>query len=223
MRAQAMIPAYNEVSTIARVVRGVAPHVERVLVVDDGSTDRTGEAARQAGADVISHTRNLGKGRAVRAGLAVVLASPATHLVVLDGDLQHVPDEVPRLLDTARRSGADLVIGGRRFDRAAMPASRYYANVTGSRVLSWFVGLPLRDTQSGFRVYRCEALRNVPLSATGFEIETEMLVKLARRRARIIEMPVSAVYGMERSKLRPMRDTTKTCFLAVYYRFLERM
>lgn len=223
MHARAMIPAYNEARTIARVVSGVAPHVARVLVVDDGSIDGTGETARQAGADVIRHERNLGKGCAVRTGLATMLASPATHVVVLDGDLQHVPDEVPRLLETARRSGADLVIGGRRFDRAAMPVSRYYANVAGSRLLSWFVGLPLRDTQSGFRVYHCAALREVPLSAVGFEIETEVLVKLARRGARIVEVPVSAVYGTERSKLRPMRDTTKTCFLAVYYRFLERM
>lgn len=218
-----MIPAYNEAGTITNVVSRVLPYVERVLVIDDGSADGTGNAARQAGADVILHERNLGKGRAIRAGLADVLATSATHVVVLDGDLQHVPEEVPRLLEAARSSGADLVIGGRRFDKAAMPVSRYCANLAGSRVLSWFVGLPLRDTQSGFRVYRCDTLRDVRLTAKGFEIETEMLVKLTRRHARIIEVPVSAVYGTERSKLRPMRDTTKTCFLAVYYRFLERM
>ena len=110
-----------------------------------------------------------------------------------------------------------------RFEREAMPASRYHANRLGSHVLSWFVGLRISDTQCGFRVFRVDALRGITLRARGYEIETEMLVKLSRRRARITTVPVTAVYSGQRSKLRPVRDTTRTCFLAVYYRFIERI
>jgi len=121
----------------------------------------------------------------------------------------------------ARATGADLVIGERQFDREAMPASRYHANRIGSRALSAFVGVPVGDTQCGFRLFAASALRGLPLKARGYEIETEMLVKVRRRGGTIASAPVSAVYNGRPSKLRPIRDTTKTCFLAVYYRFLE--
>ena len=120
-------------------------------------------------------------------------------------------------------SGADVVVGERRFERTRMPASRYHANRIGSRVLSWFVGIPVPDTQCGFRVFRVDALRRLRLRATGYEIETEMLVKVRRRGGRVATVPVTAVYNGHQSKLRPVRDTTRTCFLAVYYRFLERI
>ena len=128
-----------------------------------------------------------------------------------------------QLIDAAARTGADLVIGERQFRREAMPGSRYYANLVGSRVLSWFVGSRVSDTQCGFRVYRLDALRDLTLTSRGYEIETEMLIKLRRRGARVTSVPVTAVYASERSRLRPVRDTTKTCFLAVYYQFLERL
>jgi glycosyltransferase involved in cell wall biosynthesis len=221
MNAAALIPAYNEASTIADVVRGVQRFVSQVLVVDDGSVDGTADEARAAGARVLAHATNLGKGHAVRTGLADLLSGDITHVILLDGDMQHLPHETPRLLDAARTTGADVVIGERRFDRAGMPASRYHANRIGSRALSSFVGVPLDDTQCGFRVFRAEALRTMRLSARGYDIETEMLIKLRRLGGRVARVPVSAVYNLRRSKLRPIRDTTRTCFLAVYYRFLQ--
>jgi glycosyltransferase involved in cell wall biosynthesis len=223
MDAAALVPAYNEAETIADVVRGVLPFVSQVIVVDDGSTDGTGDHARVAGASVIAHQTNQGKGTAVRTGLDHLLRRNLTHVVFLDGDLQHLPQETPRLLDAARETEADVVIGERRFDRTRMPASRYHTNRIGSRALSWFVGVPVRDTQCGFRVFRVDVLRRMRLSATGYEIETEMLVKLRRLGGRIASAPVTAVYNGRQSKLRPIRDTTRTCFLAVYYRFLQRL
>jgi glycosyltransferase involved in cell wall biosynthesis len=191
--------------------------------VDDGATDGTGEAAREAGAEVIVHPANEGKGRAIRTGLDALTHGGFTHALLLDGDMQHLPSEGSRLLDEADASGADLVLGERRFGRDRMPASRYHANRWGSRALSAFVGVPLRDTQCGFRVVRLEALRGLTLRARGYDIETEMLVKLWRRGARITSVPVTAVYTGQPSKLRPVRDTTRTCFLAVYYRYIERL
>jgi glycosyltransferase involved in cell wall biosynthesis len=222
VRAVAIVPAYNEGDTIADVVAGIREVVARVVVVDDGSVDYTSERARAAGADVVRHLSNAGKGRAVRTGLKHVLSGDFTHVLLLDGDMQHLPKEAGPLLAAAAETGADVVLGERRFFREQMPASRYHANRLGSCVLSWFVGVPLRDTQCGFRVFRVEALRGLRLRASGYDIETEMLVKIRRRGGRLASVPVTAVYGNERSKLRPVRDTTRTCFLAVYYRFLER-
>ena len=223
VRAIAIIPAFNEAGTIGDVVGGLAGAVQHVLVVDDGSTDGTAGLARRSGAEVLEHHGNRGKGHAVRSAIAVAIERGFTHALVLDGDMQHLPSEAPRLLEEAARSGADVVLGERRFAQDEMPVSRYHANRLGSRVLSWFVGNRLRDTQCGFRVFRLDALRGVPLRARGFDIETEMLVKLSRRGATIATVPVTAVYTGQRSKLRPVRDTTRTCFLAVYYRFIERL
>jgi glycosyltransferase involved in cell wall biosynthesis len=223
MRVQALIPAFNEADTIAEVVSGVSSYVSAVWVVDDGSTDGTAEAARSAGATIVVHRGQRGKGAAVRAGLAEVLESDSTHVLMMDGDLQHLPEEAPLLIAEAQRTDADVVLGERRFDRHAMPASRYHANRIGSLALSRFLGLAIGDTQCGFRLFKTDALRGMPLRAQGYDIETEMLVKLKRRGGRIAGVPVTAVYAGRHSKLRPVRDTTKTCFLAVYYRFVERL
>ena len=218
----ALVPALNEARTIEQVVRGVSAHVSGVIVVDDGSADNTAAIARRSGAMVVRHDVTRGKGSAVRTGLQHVLARPeATHVLLLDGDMQHLPDEAPRLIAAAARSGADLVIGQRRFNRAAMPASRYYANLCGSRALSSFMGVSLGDTQCGYRLFRTDILRRVRLRASGYDIETEMLVKVGRLGGRIEHVDVTAVYNGAKSKLRPVRDTTRTCFRAVYYRYLE--
>ena len=222
-RTAAVIPALNEAGSIGRVVEGLRRTVDRIFVVDDGSSDSTAACAQAAGAEVIVHHTNLGKGHAVRAGLARVFEGEFTHVLLLDGDMQHLPEEAAALIERAVRGGADVVLGQRRFERDRMPPSRYHANRIGSRVLSWFVGIPLDDTQCGFRVFRVDALKPLRLNATKYEIETEMLIKVRRRGGRVETVPVTAVYAGQHSKLRPVPDTTRTCFLAVYYRFLERL
>ena len=224
MTVVALIPALNEAATIAHVVAEIQSHVARVVVVSDGSQDATGELASAAGATVIRHDDPRGKGQAVRTGLAHILPSAdVDYVLILDGDRQHLPAEAPRLIEAARSSNADLVVGERQFNREAMPASRYYANVVGSRALSSFMGSSLRDTQCGYRLFRAAMLRRLSLRSTGYDIETEMLVKVGRLGGRIVNVPVTAVYNGAPSKLRPVRDTTRTCFRAVYYRYLERM
>jgi len=219
VKACALIPAYNEAAHIAEVVSGTKPHVMDVFVVDDGSGDDTSAQASAAGATVLRHERNLGKGQALRTGFARVLAGAYTHVVLIDADLQHDPAEIPRLLAAAAR-GATLVLGERELVRDAMPAMRFHANVIGSRVLSWFIGADVADSQSGFRVVACDLLRRVTLTGRGYEIETEMLIKLARAGARIERVTVSRLhYAGVRSHIRPFRDTFRTCMLAVRYRF----
>jgi glycosyltransferase involved in cell wall biosynthesis len=217
----ALIAAYNEERHVAQVVRDVLRHVPSVFVVDDGSIDGTSQEARRAGAIVMRHERNRGKGTALRTGFAHVLREPFTHVVLIDADLQHDPAEIPRLLEAAA-SGADLVLGEREFLKHAMPAARYHSNVIGSRILSAFIGADVADSQSGFRVVRTEALRRIELTGRGYEIETEMLIKLARAGARIERVTLRRLrYEGVRSHIRPFRDTFRTCMLALRYRFLS--
>lgn len=221
MKVCALVPAFNEAATVAAVAAGALEHVERVLVVDDGSTDATASAAAAAGADVMRLERNSGKGTAIRAGLSRILESDATHVLFMDGDLQHRPAEIPALLAEAAATGAAMVIGERVFVRTEMPASRYWANVIGSWALATLMGVSLQDTQSGFRVVRTDVLRRLTLEATGYEFETELVVKLARRGAHIARVPIKAVYAGQASKIRPVRDTTRNIALALVYRFLR--
>ena len=144
-RTAAVIPAFNE-AALDRASR--RRHPRRRSITSSSSTmgrrmrRRSGRAA--AGAEVVVHDANRGKGHAVRTGLARVLEGEFTHVLLLDGDMQHLPEEAASLLAEADRSGADVVLGERRFERERMPASRYHANRIGSRVLSWFVGVPVR-------------------------------------------------------------------------------
>lgn len=219
MKVCALVPACNEARTIDAVVRGTAEHVAHVLVVDDGSRDGTAQIAAAAGAEVLRLDRNGGKGTAVRAGLSRVFHGDFTHVLFMDGDLQHRPEEIPGLLTEAAATGAAMVVGERVFVRAEMPPSRYWANVVGSWALATLMGVQLKDTQSGFRVVRADVLRQIALEATGYEFETELVVKLARRGAQIARVPIRAVYGGETSKLRPVRDTSRNVILALVYRF----
>jgi glycosyltransferase involved in cell wall biosynthesis len=221
VKSCALIAAFNEEETIAAVVAGVLRHLADVVVVDDGSTDRTAERAAAAGARVVRHPQNRGKGAAIRTGLAQVLAGPHSHVLFIDGDLQHDPNDIPMLLSAGERTGCDLVIAERAFAKGSMPTARFYSNRIGSRILSAFIGTEVADSQSGFRLARADRLRELHLTATGYEIETEMLIKLARRRASLCRVGIAARYQGSRSRLRSVRDTFRTCMLAVRYRYLS--
>jgi glycosyltransferase involved in cell wall biosynthesis len=219
MKVCALIPAYNEARHIVVVARGAALHVAEVVVIDDGSTDGTYELAAAAGATCLRLPRNRGKAAALRAGLDYAQARDFSHVITLDGDGQHLPEDIPALLNAA---AADLVIGTRSFDRAGMPRSRYFSNTIGSKVASWLVGCQIRDSQSGFRLIRLDGLGGVRLRSRRYEFEMELLIKLARGGRTIGHAPVRAVYhdGQSRSKMHPVRDTVRICLWSMAFRYL---
>ena len=218
----ALIAAFNEDSHIADVVRGTARYLSQVVVVDDGSTDGTAANARHAGAIVLRHEENQGKGRAIRTGLQYALTQECSHILFLDADLQHDPAEIPLLVARAEQGRGDFVIGEREFRKDATPAARFYSNVIGSAILSRFIGARVADSQSGFRLIRADLLRSLRLTGTGYEIETEMLIKLVRAGAVVERVTVRRLqYEGARSNIRPFRDTARTCLLAVRYRYLS--
>ncbi len=215
-RPLALVPAYQAAATVGQVVRGLLRHVPRVLVVDDGSSDATGERAAAAGAQVLRLPSNSGKGSALRAGISRALESEATHVAFVDADGQHDPDDLPKLLAAAREGDA-FVIGSRMSRPEEIPAVRYRTNEIGSRILSRMTGLEIEDGQSGYRVVAAGLLRRLNLTSRGYLIETEMLLKAAPRLARFRHVPVRVVYGGP-SHYRAFRDTWIISWGAVYYK-----
>jgi len=222
MKICALIPAFNEAPHIAGVVEGARKHLDSVVVIDDGSSDGTAELARSAGAVCLESPGNCGKASALHLGIAHARAHDFTHIITMDGDGQHLPEDIPSLLRVARETDADLVIGARPFDRALMPRARFYSNTIGSRWASALVGRPIKDSQSGFRLFRLESLCRAKLRSRRYEFEMEALIKLGRMGCTIAHAPIHMVYeyGQSRSKMKPIRDTINICLWSVAYRFL---
>ncbi len=195
----AVIPAYNEGLVIGSVVLQAKQHVDRVIVVDDGSTDRTAEIARLAGAEVIRMPENGGKASALMAGFSRARALGYAAVVTLDGDGQHDPAEIPVVAAPVLAGEADLVIGSRFLDiKADIPKYR----VAGQKVLNGFTnlstdgGFSTTDSQSSFRALSRRALENLTFSSDGYTIESDMIAHFAPLGLAMTEVPISVSYDV---------------------------
>lgn len=207
----AVIPAYNEAGTLRAIATGVLAHVPRVIVVDDGSTD--GSAATLDGLPVqlIRHDTNLGKSRSLADGIRAALALGADAVVTLDGDGQHRPQDLPRLLEEAMRDPQAIVIGSRLHDKASIPPARYRANRFANFWIAWAAGYPLDDSQSGFRIYPAALLHDLSehmQSLPGFVFESEILIHGGARGITSRAVPIPAIYSAATrpSHFRPVYD-----------------
>jgi glycosyltransferase involved in cell wall biosynthesis len=216
----ALIPAYNCADRIGRVVSGIRRHVPDVLVVDDGSADGSAAVARAAGAHVVVHRENRGKGPAIRSGLAVLLGQPYSHVLMLDGDGQHDPEDAPGFLAAAEE--ADLVLGNRLWQREAIPARRFWTNFIGTRALELMTGFPLEDSQCGYRLVSTTYLRRMGLVGNRYSVDTEILVRGGKLQARFAHVPVRVIYEGAVSYYRPVRDTVHIVLSAVRFKVDER-
>jgi len=204
-----VIPAFHAAALLPDVLARVRRHAPaaRVFVVDDGSADGTAEAAAVAGAAVLRHDGNLGKGRALATGLAAAVESGADLVVTLDADGQHPPEAIPQLLEPILAGSADLVVGARARDAGGMPAGRRVTNWLSSTLVSRAVGFAVPDSQSGFRAMRARVASSVRPAGGRYEYETEFLFQAARGGFRIAAALVPTVYGGERSHFRYGADT----------------
>lgn len=205
----ALIPAYFEEAQIQPVARRTLAQLDHVLVLDDGSTDRTAEEARKAGAEVIRHERNKGKGAAIKTGLRELDARGFLYVLVLDGDGQHLPEEIPAFLEAANRTGSQLVVGTRMSDTGKMPWVRRMTNRFMSAQISRLCGQPVPDSQCGFRMMHRDVIPHLYCESDNYDYETEMLLIASREGFRIASVPVSTIYGEEKSKIHPLRDTIR--------------
>lgn len=203
----AVIPCHDEAATIGRVVSQTLRAVDTVIVVNDGSTDRTADLAREAGAEVLSLPRS-GKGAALRAGLDHALSAGATHALCLDGDGQHLPNEAARLL-SASNDDRVMVIGNRMRQSSRMPLIRRWTNRTMSRVLSLLTGATLKDSQCGFRVVPLIPEFLASLQSRHFEIESELILRAVQFGLGIRFVDISCVYHQQRSHIHSVSDTLR--------------
>ncbi|OGO23518.1 MAG: hypothetical protein A2144_00075 [Chloroflexi bacterium RBG_16_50_9] len=203
MKIIAAMPAYNEEKYIGSMVLQLLSYAEQVIVVDDGSIDRTSKIAGLAGAIVVRHPRNKGYGSAIQSILAEARKRDPDVLVILDADSQHNPDEIPRLVK-AVSEGADVVIGCRKTQGNAVPAYRRF----GQRILSTLTNISAReklsDTESGFRAYSRKAIATLELKEAGMAISSEIVSVAASQGLRITEVPISVKYTDDSSTMNPV-------------------
>lgn len=216
MKIACLIPAFREADRIGPVIERARRVVPTVVVVDDGSPDATADVARAAGATVIRHEVNRGKGAALRTGFEYARNAGFDAVITLDADGQHDPGDIPALLDAHGRTGAALVVGSRMSDLHQMPLIRKWTNWFMSWLLSRRMGQWVPDTQCGFRLFAREAFPDDEVASTGFAAESEVLLRLAARGVRIVSAPVRTIYGGEKSKIHPVRDTLR------FFRMLRR-
>ena len=207
-----LIPALNAAQTLSEVLSKVRSFVppESIVVVDDGSTDATARIARECGAYVIQHSVNRGKGAALRSGFEHILGKTEFRCVItLDADLQHDPDEIAKFVTRWKQGGADLIVGSRKRMGSGMPLQRIISNTITSLLVSARVGVVIKDSQSGYRCISREVLAAVEIEADGYEAETELLIKAARKGFKIDFVPIATIYGQERSYMTHWQTTKR--------------
>jgi glycosyltransferase involved in cell wall biosynthesis len=209
VKCAAVIPCLNEEKTIASLVSALRLYLDVVIVVDDGSTDKTALKAKNAGAVVVRHERNRGKGAALQTGLSQLLNLGFEWAVTLDGDGQHVPADLPAFFQSAEQTGALLVIGNRMHNAIAMPRLRRHVNRWMSQKLSQHAGRHLPDTQSGFRLIDIQTWASLRLNAQHFEVESEMLMAFLAHKHPVKFVPIHVVASMRKSRIHPVTDSLR--------------
>jgi len=210
----AVIPAYNEQATIREVVQRTLRHVAHVIVVDDGSRDGTSSALDGLPVTILRNEQNCGKAHSLIRGMDEAFRRGADAVVTLDGDGQHPPEEIPRLLAAQRAEPRAIAIGSRLHEARNIPVERYVANCVANFWIAWAAGQPIEDSQSGFRVYPAAAWHEVLPRCSyrlGFVFESEVLIEAGRAEFRLVAIPIPAIYPARarRSHFHPVLDIAR--------------
>lgn len=188
----AVIPAYNEQKNIVRIVRKTKKYAGMVVVVDDGSTDRTREFAREASAIVLKHIVNLGKGAALKTGCDFAFKNGARFIVAIDADAQHNPDDIPRFVEKLGKH--DIVFSYRKAS-SEMPLVLRFGNWFISMAANILYSIRLKDTQCGFRAFSRDAYKKIRWSASDYSIESEMIARAGKQRLKYAQIPIQTIYS----------------------------
>ncbi len=219
MKICVLIPAHNEEKEIGRVVTEVRAQGLDVIVVNDGSVDRTALLAQAHGAVVLTNAPRQGKGFSLKRGFSYVVEQGYDGVIAMDGDGQHDAGDLENFLVAAGDKKMCMVNGTRMRDSATMPFVRRMTN----RFMSWLISRICRqrieDTQCGYRYVSTDILRRMTLTANDFEIETELLLKACRLGCAVVSVPIKTIYRDEKSKIHPFKDTVR--FFSFLWRDLK--
>lgn len=216
-----LIPSYNEERTIGDIVSKLIRRGLVTYVVDDGSTDLTAGHAEEAGAVVVKHRVNKGKGASLREGFKHILKKDFEAVIVMDADGQHDVSDIDTFLKRAGEVDAGMIIGDRMSDTGSMPILRLLTNRFMSWLISLIAGQSIPDSQNGYRLIRADLLKVMlpRLESSNYEIESEMIIRAARAGFKIANAPVKTVYQDEKSRINPFVDTFRFMILLVKLSF----
>ena len=207
----ACIPAYNEGKVIHNVIEECKKFVDQVVVCDDGSDDNTVNVSTNAGAIVLKHNQNQGKGSAMKTLFNYAKEKNADVMITIDGDGQFLPEEIPKLMNPIVKENVDIVIGYRFNDKGEMPSYRKIGNKMLDKFTNLASGLPFRDTQGGFRSYSKKAINAINITTDGFGVDSEILIDASKKELNIIEKEVTVIYntGNNTSTKSPISHSTE--------------
>ncbi|MDP8262134.1 MAG: glycosyltransferase family 2 protein [Candidatus Ancaeobacter aquaticus] len=217
MKVCVLVPVYNEENHLRELLDGVKTVISDIIVVDDGSTDKSSAVAESAGVHVIRHETNSGKGAALKSGFDYVSKGDWDAVITIDGDGQHDYNEINTFID--RAGEADILIGNRLDDTKSMPIIRLWTNQFTSNVVSKIAGQKIPDSQCGFRLFHKRVLGHIDLKTVRFDSESEILINASQKGYTIASVPVRTIYGTEESKICPSRDVVlffKLVFKSLY-------
>ncbi len=209
MKICVVIPTYNEAKTIADIIRKVRQQELEVVVIDDGSQDNTSCIAKDNGAIVLNNLINEGKGVSLAKGFDYALSKDFDAVITMDGDGQHLPEEIPYFTRLAKYSDSGIFIGNRMFKRKNMPYLRIFTNKFMSWFISFVTGQSIPDTQCGFRLIKKEVLEKINLKTSKYETESEIIIKSSRLGFKIESVPIKSIYSGEKSQINPVIDTLR--------------
>jgi len=214
MNGCVVIPTFNESKTISFIVKEIKKRNLDVLIIDDGSRDGTDRLASEAGAKVITHQRNMGKGLSLRSGFQKVISQDYDFIITMDGDGQHRPADIANFIQHYSQNKTEVIVGNRMNKPKNMPFHRWITNKTMSMVISSVCKTYIPDTQCGFRLIKTSVLREMVFSTSNYEIESELLIEVAKKKYRIDSVPIETVYEGQDSQINPVVDTVR------FFRFL---
>jgi len=207
MRACVIIPAYNESSHLASLICGIKGYSLEILVIDDGSSDNTFNIAKNSQVKVMLNLNNQGKGASLIKGFKYALENHFDAVITMDGDGQHLAQDLPLFIKAAEDPDAHIIIGNRMLNAMGMPFLRVVTN----KFMSWLISIiskqKIPDTQCGFRLIKSEVLKKVALKTTKYETESEILIKASWMGFKIKSVLIKSVYGKEKSQINPFIDT----------------
>ena len=213
-----IVPAHNSAKSLKLLLPRILKYfpARSIFVIDDGSKDNTIKEAKYFKVNIAVHSRNKGKGAALQTGFLRAMKKNFSFAITIDSDLQHEPESIPFFLEFQNKFSSGMVIGKRSYNIGVMPIMRILSNKITSGIISFLTGENIKDSQSGYRLYDLECIRNLGFTTSHFQFETEILFHYIRKNKIIVNLPINTIYNDEKSYISHFRDIKNFINVLIY-------